>query len=501
MNFVSVYDVANGSWYVQATSGTPPTALAQGCTVVASAADGSSHNIYWYGGFDGLHLKEPFTDAVWVLSIPSFTWVQLSNGTTSHARAGHRCVKPYPDQMFVIGGYTPLVGTDLNCVEGGIIQVFNLSSGDWLDSYDPNVWSEYRVPDAVVSKIGGDGSGSAQVTAPSSGFASPNMTALLSSSYNSAKITTFYPYAEATQTSSAPSSTPTKSGGGTPSYLAPVLAVILGLFFITLVVLGILLWRRRRLLKTDRTATQSESGTMDIRFRVSNWLRGTPIDAKAPTVTTEEPAPTPYKYEASYQMPEVGDTQVHEMMGTYIRLPCRAGFYANDNTDTSSPAELRDTDLHKRELRDTGFVPLSQGPVHELASQAEKSGQRPGSVGTIPRADSPTAAVSNRGGTSVSSDFDHGHLRGLSETSVSTDGNYATLVEDGGSNQPSTAEGQRSTPQGQRVGAVSPLTPSEITASSSGDYINKGNGEAQEVQTTSKRSNFSEELDEPRDTK
>jgi hypothetical protein len=262
-----------------------------------------------------------------------------------------------------------------------------------------------------------------------------------------------------------------------------VLAVILGLFFITLVVLGILLWRRRRLLKTDRTATQSESGTMDIRFRVSNWLRGTPIDAKAPTVTTEEPAPTPYKYEASYQMPEVGDTQVHEMM------------------DTSSPAELRDTDLHKRELRDTGFVPLSQGPVHELASQAEKSGQRPGSVGTIPRADSPTAAVSNRGGTSVSSDFDHGHLRGLSETSVSTDGNLATLVEDGGSNQPSTAEGQRSTPQGQRVGAVSPLTPSEITASSSGDYINKGNGEAQEVQTTSKRSNFSEELDEPRDTK
>lgn len=327
MQFVSVYNIAKNVWYQQRTTGPQPPVLAQGCTVVASAEDGSSHNIYWYGGFDGSHQAGTFNDAVWVLSIPSFTWVKLSEGVASHARAGHRCVKPYPDQMFVIGGYSPLVGNNnIHCVEGGIIQVFNLTSGKWLDSYDPDVHSPYRVPDAVVSKIGGNGAGSATLTAPPSGFATSGMKALFAAPYNTSKITNWYPYKKAVETSSAPSSTvePPNSNNksGTPKYLAPVLAVILGLFFITLVILGILLWRRRKLLKTNGGATQSESGTMDIRFRVSNWLRGTPNEAKSPTVTTEDPITSGYKYDFLHnQMPEAGGAQVHEMMGTYFPLP------------------------------------------------------------------------------------------------------------------------------------------------------------------------------------
>ncbi len=105
MSTVSVYDSANKLWYEQPTSGSPsPPQLAQGCAVVASAQDGSSHNIYWYGGFDGLHLTEPFSDDVWILSIPSFMWMKVYSGNSTHARAGHRCFKPYPDQMLVVGG-------------------------------------------------------------------------------------------------------------------------------------------------------------------------------------------------------------------------------------------------------------------------------------------------------------------------------------------------------------------------------------------------------------
>ena len=318
MDSVAVYDIANNKWYEQKTTGPQPLALAQGCTVVASAEDNSSHNIYWYGGFDGSHPAGVFSDAVWVLSIPSFTWAKVSDGVESHARAGHRCVKPYPDQMFVIGGYIPEVVGD-NCVAGGIIQVFNLSSGLWLDSYDPNSYSPYQVPEAVVSKIGGDGSGSATLSIPPSGFAAPSMTALLASKYNASKITTWYPYKEPASTSSVPSSPPaTNKSSGTPKYLAPVLAVILGLFFITLLVLGCLLWRRRRLLSTNR-ASQSESGTMDVRFRVSKWLRGTPAsDAKSTTAATEEPIASGYKYDMLHEhMPEAGGAQVHEMMGMY----------------------------------------------------------------------------------------------------------------------------------------------------------------------------------------
>jgi hypothetical protein len=143
-------------------------------------------------------------------------------------------------------------------------------------------------------------------------------------------------------------------------------------------------------------------------------------------------------------------------------------------------------------------VPATQTPLHELASQAERSGPRPVSISTLPRADSPTAVASNARVTSISSDFDHRHVRELSEASISTAGNRAASVEPGAS-QPSEAQGPTATLHGQRAGAVSPLTPSEV----GGDYLNKGSGAAQEGQpaSTGRTSNFSEELGEVKDTK
>jgi hypothetical protein len=317
METVSVYDIANKVWYDQPTSGQIPGQLAEGCTVVASAQDGSSHNIYWYGGFDGEDLSDNYSDDVWILSVPSFMWMKFAPGNITHARAGHRCVKTYPDQMFVVGGQAslPASGQPL-CLDGGIIQVFNLSSGEWLESYDPKKWSNYTVPNMIVDMIGGDGLGGATQAAPSpTGFANSSLNAVFKQSYNASKITTWYPY---TATSS-PTTRPTVSvsavpKSGTPSYLAPVLGVVLGLFFITLLILGCLLYRRRKFLRLNNGTNPSEAGTLDNRFWVANWLRATPADAKAPTVTTDETPMTPYEDERPY-MQEVGGTQVHEMMG------------------------------------------------------------------------------------------------------------------------------------------------------------------------------------------
>jgi hypothetical protein len=323
MKTVSVYDIANKVWYEQPTSGQIPGQLAEACTVVASAADGSSHNIYWYGGFDGLNQNGNYSDDVWVLSVPSFMWMKLFSGDIIHARAGHRCAKPYPDQMFVIGGYAsfPESGPPV-CVDGGILQVFNLSSGQWLDSYDPKIWSNYTVPEMIIQMIGGTGTGSATQVAPSpTGFANSSLDALFRQSYNSSKITTWYPYQSATATSPArPSLTPVAKSS-TPSYLAPVLGVVLGLFFITLLVLAFLLYRRRKFLRLKNGTNPTENGTMDNRFWVSNWLRATPTDAKAPTVTTDETPMTPYDDDRPY-LQEVGGTQVHEMMGMFLSV-CR----------------------------------------------------------------------------------------------------------------------------------------------------------------------------------
>jgi hypothetical protein len=85
-----------------------------------------------------------------------------------------------------------------------------------------------------------------------------------------------------------------------------VLGVVLGLFFVTVLILAFLLWRRRNYLRTSNAA-QSESGTMDNRRWVDRWLSGTPADTKAPTVTTDELTnPTSPYVEERPALPELG---------------------------------------------------------------------------------------------------------------------------------------------------------------------------------------------------
>jgi hypothetical protein len=139
--------------YVQQTSGDIPPQLTLFCSVVAAASDNSSYNIYIYGGYDGTDSSHANSDNVYVLSIPSFTWVKVYSGTSTHGRSGHKCVKVYPDQMFVLGGIHQ--GDAAICLEGGIIQVFNLNTLKFQDSYSPTTWSEYNVPSLVTAQIGG----------------------------------------------------------------------------------------------------------------------------------------------------------------------------------------------------------------------------------------------------------------------------------------------------------------------------------------------------------
>jgi hypothetical protein len=318
MSTIDIYDVASGTWYQQTTSG-GPSALTRGCAVVAPAKDRSSFNIYYYGGYDGLHTQSDFNDDVWVLSIPSFTWTKVLTGTSGHGRAGHKCVMPYPDQMMVIGGYTALKGSSPSCVQDSIVLVFNLSSAQWMTGYDPSRWNEYAVPDSVRSKIGGTGTGGATMTTPSpSGWSSPELSKVFASTYPTSKITTYYPYPSVTaKDNTNPNFTPVAST--TPAYLAPVLGSILGIVFIALIVVTCLFCYRRRRRYSSR-GEKSDMGTESADGnRVMSWIRGQPNISKAPTVaTTEDTLLTPDMESVSgaHSLPSPIDR--HEMADTYI---------------------------------------------------------------------------------------------------------------------------------------------------------------------------------------
>jgi hypothetical protein len=191
MNEVDVFDIAGSQWYRQATSGTTPKIRVNPCAVVAAAADGSSYNIYMFGGQNLIPYGQQIQyDDMWILSVPSFTWIQvnMSGQSVPYGRAGHTC-NIWDGQMVMVGGYT---GSDnaLTCETPGIY-VFNTSSLQWTNQFTAlsagsknNEFSQqtsqkglgskdglegsydYQVPPLVRSIIGGNGNGGATLTTP-----------------------------------------------------------------------------------------------------------------------------------------------------------------------------------------------------------------------------------------------------------------------------------------------------------------------------------------------
>lgn len=185
LNIIDVFDIATSSWYRQATSGSPPDVRVNPCAVVASSADGTSTQLYMFGGQNLIPQGEQKQyDDMWILSIPSFTWIEvdMSDQSVPPGRAGHMCAA-WNSQMIVWGGY---VGQDLSCDSPGIY-VFNLSSLSWQNEYrafsdgkdelnrqaaqdDDNSALEgsfgYAVPEKVQEVIGGNAIGSATITEP-----------------------------------------------------------------------------------------------------------------------------------------------------------------------------------------------------------------------------------------------------------------------------------------------------------------------------------------------
>ncbi|KAK2751117.1 hypothetical protein FQN57_000192 [Myotisia sp. PD_48] len=269
MKSVEVYDIQAATWYPQNTTGDAPPALSSFCSVMAAAPDNSSFNIYIYGGYDAIDRESIPYDHVYVLSIPSFRWIKIADGERKFARRGHKCIKAYPDQMLVYGG----VFTNVNqCLEGGFIRVYNLNTLQFQDTYNPEKWSEYKVPKIISDKIGGDENGGATELKPTR-WGNDSLEILFSKKYPK-DIETFYPY-KSTSTSapppesSGPAGRPNGNGGTFPTWVGAVLGVVLGLIFITGLAVLWLICRRRR----EKRQPPSVGGTSEVaRNRVLGWM-------------------------------------------------------------------------------------------------------------------------------------------------------------------------------------------------------------------------------------
>ncbi|KAK5169061.1 uncharacterized protein LTR77_006370 [Saxophila tyrrhenica] len=259
MNVLNVYDIAKSSWYLQSTSGPTPKIRVNPCAVVAAAADGSSYNIYMFGGQNLIPAgnQTQFND-MWILSLPTFTWIQVDQGGQSlpDGRSGHTC-NVWDAQMVMVGGYT---GGQLSC-EYPATYVFDLSNLQWVQQFtalsanakdasdnplnqqgnqkasggDPGGLEGsygYQVPDAVISVIGGDKDGHATITTPiQTATAGPLKTGspvtYTITGSNGATITE-----TAIGGSKGGSTSSDDDGSGGPNIAAIVVGVICGLLFL-----------------------------------------------------------------------------------------------------------------------------------------------------------------------------------------------------------------------------------------------------------------------------
>lgn len=207
-------------------------------------------------------------DDVYVLSLPSFTWIHIY-GPGHSPRWGHTCHLAGARQMITVGGSldgsivynVETTAQDINTSsltcnwEAKGIAVFDMTKLTWgfdFDAYTP----AYQVPSAIASVIGGNenGSAAATATAPATGFAEAAVEAMFAQRG-----------AVRSATASASDASSPSEGGGSGVIAGAVVGVVVGLAVAMAVALYLLHRKRRRGGKRVRLG-----------FRVSSWrmMRG-----------------------------------------------------------------------------------------------------------------------------------------------------------------------------------------------------------------------------------
>lgn len=146
----SLYNAGEGVWYKQNTSGTIPPGRTDYCTISVAAPDSSSYNIYVYGG------RDPNTgtlyDEIYVLSLPSFTWIQIYHGQSP--RFSHTCHLVGKRQMLTVGGNLSnnlTAGCDWHTKGVGML---DLTTNTWGSVYNAYA-APYEITQLIVDVIGG----------------------------------------------------------------------------------------------------------------------------------------------------------------------------------------------------------------------------------------------------------------------------------------------------------------------------------------------------------
>ena len=160
--------MATNTWFTQQTIAQKkyPGDRTSMCSVVASAEDSSSHNIYIYGGYneDDIDTSEMMRNEILVLTLPAFHWILVyplgcgGNGTCDTRRVyGHKCQKVYEKHMVAYRGRDFNKYCDNEEILGkfqGMV-IYDMSSLKWTTKVELEN-QKYLVPEVLYGIIGGE---------------------------------------------------------------------------------------------------------------------------------------------------------------------------------------------------------------------------------------------------------------------------------------------------------------------------------------------------------
>ncbi|KAI0880861.1 uncharacterized protein GGS22DRAFT_77219 [Annulohypoxylon maeteangense] len=255
---IFVYDIFSNVWYLQEATGDIPSLRTDFCAGVSVAPDDSSFQVTIHGGWDEFNGRA--YDDVYVLSIPSFRWIKISDthnpdllGPDSPGRNRPKCDVWNGTQLIVSGGFiTVNTGADnwkiLNkrCNKTyPPFKVLDTSSYTWRTSFDPNL--EYSVPLSVTTIIGGDSSGNATLNTPSTGWSSEDLETIFSKTVprDTYELVKKGPNVSASTPSPSPSSEPGDINNSlSQGAIAGIaIAVIMG---VIIILVSVLVWLDRK---------------------------------------------------------------------------------------------------------------------------------------------------------------------------------------------------------------------------------------------------------------
>ena len=154
---VHVWDIATKTWFAQSTTAEtelyPSNKSISHCSVVASAEDNSSHNIYLTigvtrtGGGNG---------KVFILTLPAFRWVLVYETIQDvWYMGGSECLKVHEKHMVIYRGVAlDTCDNDKDSKRFQGMRIYDMSSLTWTTKVELKN-QKYLVPDILHPIIGG----------------------------------------------------------------------------------------------------------------------------------------------------------------------------------------------------------------------------------------------------------------------------------------------------------------------------------------------------------